>query len=377
MKIGILTQPLHNNYGGILQAFALQTTLQRLGHEPWILQREFNYNELRFWWHYNAGNVARALLGKPLPPFTWEKYKHPESPFTHAFINEHINPRTPYLLTTRSLREECSRLALDAYVVGSDQVWRPMYSPRIEDYFLGFLAPDDDALRIAYSASFGTDDWEYSLGQAARCAALLQRFSAVSVRERGGISLCGRLGRKDAIQTLDPTLLLSPADYEALAAGAAPSPGRLFCYVLDRSASKKELIRNTSAQTGLPAFEVMPAIAAERRKKSPDIVYPSPAQWLRAFMDAEAVITDSFHGTVFSILFHRPFVALGNTARGQARFTSLLALFGLEHRLLPATTSAQQISAALREPVDWDSTDRRLNQMREVSIQFLTKSLKR
>ena len=70
MKIGILTQPLHNNYGGILQAFALQTTLQRLGHEPWILQREFNYNELRFWWHYNAGNVARALLGKPLPPFT-------------------------------------------------------------------------------------------------------------------------------------------------------------------------------------------------------------------------------------------------------------------------------------------------------------------
>ena len=252
-----------------------------------------------------------------------------------------------------------------------------MYSPRIEDYFLGFLAPDDDALRIAYSASFGTDDWEYSPGQAARCAALLQRFSAVSVRERGGISLCCRLGRKDAIQTLDPTLLLSPADYEALAAGAAPSPGRLFCYVLDRSASKKELIRNTSAQTGLPAFEVMPAIAAERRKKSPDIVYPSPAQWLRAFMDAEAVITDSFHGTVFSILFHRPFVALGNTARGQARFTSLLALFGLEHRLLPATASAQQISAALREPVDWDSTDRRLNQMREVSIQFLTKSLKR
>ena len=377
MKIGILTQPLHNNYGGILQAFALQTTLQRLGHEPWILQREFNYNTWRFWWHYNAGNVARALLGKPLPPFTWEKYKHPESPFTHAFINEHIRPRTPYLLTTRSLREECSRLALDAYVVGSDQVWRPMYSPRIEDYFLGFLSPDDDALRIAYSASFGTDDWEYSLGQAARCAALLQRFSAVSVRERGGISLCCRLGRKDAIQTLDPTLLLSPADYEALAAGAAPSPGRLFCYVLDRSASKKELIRNTSAQTGLPAFEVMPAIAAERRKKSPDIVYPSPAQWLRAFMDAEAVITDSFHGTVFSILFHRPFVALGNTARGQARFTSLLALFGLEHRLLPATTSAQQISAALREPVDWDSTDRRLNQMREVSIQFLTKSLKR
>ena len=94
-------------------------------------------------------------------------------------------------------------------------------------------------------------------------------------------------------------------------------------------------------------------------------------------MDAEAVITDSFHGTVFSILFHRPFVALGNTARGQARFTSLLTLFGLEHRLFPATTSAQQISAALREPVDWDSTDRRLNQMREVSIQFLTKSLKR
>ena len=377
MKIGILTQPLHHNYGGILQAYALQTTLRRMGHEPWILQREFNYNELRYWRHYNAGNVARMLLGKPLPPFTWEKYKHLEAPLTHAFINEHISPRTPYLKTTRALREECSRLGIEAYVAGSDQVWRPMYSPRIEDYFFGFLTPDDASLRIAYSASFGTDEWEYSHKQAARCAALLSRFTAVSVREHSGISLCRRLGRTDAVQTLDPTLLLSPADYETLATSSAPSPGNLFCYILDRSASKKELIRNTSTQTGLQTFEVMPTVIAERRKKSADIVYPSPVQWIHAFMDAQAVVTDSFHGTVFSILFHRPFVALGNSARGQARFTSLLALFGLERRLLPTTASAQQISAALQESVDWDSTDKRLNQMREVSIQFLTKSLKR
>ncbi len=377
MKIGILTQPLHNNYGGMLQAYALQSTLRRLGHEPWILQREHNYAEPGNIWRYDVKNVARFLMGRPLTLFTWEVTKHRESRLTHAFIERHITPRTGYLKTTRALRDECRRLGIEAYVVGSDQVWRPMYSPRIENYFLDFLLADDPSLRVAYAASFGTDEWEYSAEQAARCGALLRRFTAVSVRERGGVDLCQRLGRPDAVQVLDPTLLLSPENYETLAAGAAVSPGRLFCYVLDRTPAIKHLLSSVAERINLSPFEVMPKKNAGYRGAGEDGVYPDPAQWIRAFMDAQYVVTDSFHGTVFSILFHRPFVALGNSSRGQARFTSLLSLFGLENRLLSADASREEVAAMLHTPVDWARVDERLAEQRNYSIQFLTKSLKR
>lgn len=377
MKIGILTQPLHYNYGGILQAYALQTVLRRLGHEPWILQRDHDYRLPKYWWKYNVMNVARLLLRRPLAPFTWEVDRHPESRLTHEFLAKHVCPRTGYLRTTRALREECRRLGIEAYVVGSDQVWRPVYSPCLSNYFLDFLAPDDPAPRVAYAASFGTDEWEYSRRQAVRCGRLLRRFTAVSVREAGGVSLCRRLGREDAVQVLDPTMLLDTTDYEQLAAGAPASSGDLFCYVLDRTPAKRRLLQDVCTHTGRHAFEVMPAIIGQRRKENEANIYPAPERWLRAFMDAEAVVTDSFHGSVFSILFHRPFVALGNAARGQARFTALLSRFGLEKRLLSQSASPEEIAGVLREPVDWADVEARRTRLRDASLQFLTQNLKR
>ena len=159
-------------------------------------------------------------------------------------------------------------------------------------------------------------------------------------------------------------------------AGEPRSAGDFFCYVLDRSAGTEALKRSVAGALGLTAFEVMPRVSGAAPAGTPigERVFPSVTAWLRAFMDAEYVLTDSFHGSVFSIIFHRPFVALGNAGRGQARFHSLLGLFGLEDRLV-TTGRAEDVAARLREPIDWARVDRIKREWQVKSTEFLSKAL--
>ena len=109
------------------------------------------------------------------------------------------------------------------------------------------------------------------------------------------------------------------------------------------------------------------------KKHLNDCVFPSVTKWLRAFMDAEMVITDSFHGCVFSIIFNKPFWVVGNKERGQARFSSLLSLFKLEDRLI----SVDDIeSINWNTPIDWDSINNTKKEWQDLSLSFLTENLK-
>ena len=378
MKIGILTQPLRTNYGGLLQCWALQRVLRGMGHEAWVVQRTYRFHAFWRWGGRLAKNVVRLLLGRRWITWTSRGDEAVIGQHTRRFIERQIAPRTAPIYSTRGLRADYARQGYDAYVVGSDQVWRPAYSPCQTNYFLDFLPSAAQVRRVAYAASFGTDEWEYPSGLAARCRRLASRFDAVSVRESGGVGLCRERLGVAAAHVLDPTLLHGREAYERLVleAGEPRSAGDLFCYVLDRSDGTDALKRSVASALGRTAFEVMPRVSGAAPVGTPmeDRVFPPVTAWLRAFMDAECVLTDSFHGSVFSILFHRPFVALGNAGRGQARFRSLLGLFGLEDRLV-TTGRAEDVVSKLREPVDWTRVDGIKAEWQAKSMEFLRKAL--
>lgn len=378
MKIGILTQPLHTNYGGLLQCWALQHVLLAMGHDAWVVRRVKNSHSFFFWARIRLRNVVCKLFGRPKLVWLSRKDEAAISQQTRPFIDRYITPRTELIYSTHALRNDFERQRYDAYIVGSDQVWRPRYSPCQPNYFLDFLPQDSRVKRIAYAASFGTEQWEFSSRLTSQCATLARRFNAVSVREANGVHLCAEHLDTQAMQVLDPTLLLKTEDYERLVheQDEPTSPGTLFCYLLDRSPETAFFKQALERGLGLTAFEVMPRAIGMQRPDVPieSRIYPRVTQWLRAFMDAQCVLTDSFHGCAFAILFNRPFVVIGNQRRGQARFHSLLSTFGLEERLV-LTEKADDITACMKRPIDWADVNLRLSEWRTLSMDFLRNAL--
>jgi polysaccharide pyruvyl transferase WcaK-like protein len=243
---------------------------------------------------------------------------------------------------TINSNKEFSRLQkykFEAFIVGSDQVWRPKYSPCITNYFLDFLDGNHSVKKIAYAASFGVADWEFTPKQTQSCAKLAKQFDAVSVREDSAVELCNKYLRVDACHLLDPTMLLTKEDYIRLInqENIPTKENILFSYILNESGMKTYMIQETAKKLNLNIVSGMPANSFHlktSKKDLSDCVFPSIAEWLAGFRDAEFVVTDSFHGVVFSIIFNKPFFAIGNEQRGMDRFISLLKLFKLESRLI-------------------------------------------
>lgn len=378
MKIGILTQPLYCNYGGIVQCYALQTVLQRMGQNTVILQREFNRRySIKGACIYYAKHFIKLLMRRRS---SWHYYVSQKrrdyiAQNTYHFIEKHINPRSQHCYSLEELRTEVDNLNLDAIIVGSDQVWRPDYSPCQPNYFLDFLGKDERIKRISYAASFGSDDWTFDDDLTALCGDLLRQFKAVSVREQSAIKLCREHFNVDAVQTLDPTMLLEAFDYRKLYDVNRKKRGSLFCYVLDRSLEKKNVIAKIVQNTKLQPFESMPELSDETYNLYKDIVrcvYPPVENWLSAFDDAEMIVTDSFHGTVFSIIYNKPFWVIANEGRGMARFQSLLSVYGLEERLL---TTSSLSSVDFGKEIDWNKVNLKRKHLQQVSLDFLLTAL--
>ena len=370
MKIAILTLPLHTNYGGILQAYALQTVLERMGHEVVHLQSKVEYPRLhnpavmplvwvkRLYRKYFQGDRALSVFNHP--------YKSVREN-TDRFISNNLNCR---FLTPEEWNEGLAR-EYDAFVVGSDQVWRPIYTPDVTRFFTAFLG-HSDICRIAYAASFGVDVNEFSNEQIACGREYLKLFSGISVREESGIRLCKELFDVQTSQALDPTMLLRREDYQRFASTAPQSPGNLMVHVLDRTDEKDAFIAGFAEKRGLVPFYAnskaeMPwdvDISARERKQ------PPLENWLRGFADAEFVLTDSFHACVFSILFHKPFGVFANLERGLSRIESLLSPLGLMDRCI------SDPSKQLDSVIDWSRVDDTLGRWRQKSMDFLIDSLK-
>lgn len=329
MKIAILTQPLFNNYGGLLQAFALQKYLKDDGHD--VLTVDFYKEEptLRDRAREVAYNlICKYVLRRPVANvFPMSKCRQREiAQHTARFCAENI--KTTQTVRTLGEFDYIKNYDFEAYVVGSDQVWRPIYSPGLPAFFLDFVK-GSDVRRIAYAASFGTDNCnEYTKQDLSNYSQSLRKFDAIGVRESSAVDMCREYFSADAIHVIDPTLLLDKTDYAALVNKdhIAVSEGDMMVYVLDKNPIKQEMVKKVASIKGLSPFTVMQDVVTG--------IFPPVTAWLRGVMDAKFVVTDSFHGVAFSIIFNKPFIAIANKGRGLARFTSILELFQLNDRLV-------------------------------------------
>lgn len=368
MKIGILTQPLRTNYGGLLQAYALQTALRRLGHEVMIVNRCYtNPNKSLLSRILRIKNIiiGRSVACKNINDIAFAEKN------TSRFIQEKYT-LTEAIYTTKALEACLVKENFGAIVVGSDQVWRPRYSPNIFNYFLDFCA-GKAVKRYSYAASFGVDTWEFSQQETEICSKLAKQFNGITVREASAVKLCKEhLGVK-AQHVLDPTLLLSQQDYKALLKdNTHTSGGKLFTYILDAGAEKESIINKLSEVAGLKPFICMPKLkfTYQNAKKSlKDCQYPAVEQWIQSFIDAEMVITDSFHGTAFSIIFNKPFWVLANPRRGNTRMESLLETFGLKDRMINSENIGQK---DLKASINWEKVNTIKEDLKVESMSFLS-----
>ncbi len=376
MRVAIVTLPLHTNYGGLLQAYALRKAIGSLGHEATVLDLKEKMpapKGLQAPLKY-AGRMFRKMLkGKDGPEVFREKRYARELPVLSAnvlpFISEYIDPRM--IDSYSDVKED----EFDAFVVGSDQVWRPRFFSPIEDAFLAFTE-GWNVRRAAYAASFGTDELEYEYMQLETCSKLLENFDGVSVREDSAVRLCEEwLDYEGAQHVLDPVMLLDSGDYREIASGAKEHKaiGKISTYILDRSDEKKHVIDFVSKVSGMDIHDCSVYPYVDDRPVEERAV-PALEEWLAAFADAEFIVTDSFHGCVLSILMHKRFIAVGNSHRGMARLKSLLDMFGLDMRLVHGIDPEDDGEFFMSDP-DWGTIDRILEEKRNESMAFLKHSL--
>ena len=345
VKIGILTLPLRHNYGGILQAYALQTVIRDLGCDahlirlsPHLTVAERGVVHLKNAVKWLTGRTPRRCLSeRALDEVVYRS--------TNYFIGENIKPATRIIESIGALRRLDREERYDAYVVGSDQVWRREYTKRFERaYSVAFTKRN--VVRVAYAASFGV-----GLNARPRDVGVsrdaLQKFAYVSTREESGAAICKNVLGVDADVVLDPTMLLDRSRYEKFAAGQRDQwRGGLFEYFLDRTAVKNAVSYKIQKSLNVPVFALdVPNMESDAPLEA--LIMKPVEEWIQCFRHASYIVTDSFHGCVFAIIFNKPFSVLPNLARGGDRFQTLLQRFELTHRIIDASGNPDL------GPIDW------------------------
>lgn len=376
MKIGIITYWQSNdNYGQVLQCFALQQQLKKMGHEPFLIKyaplkkrMSFGHKLLRTLLIYPVfQKIYVTLLAKRLAS------KNQQRRFAEF--------RERNILTNGVIYRGFSDLRnnpplADCYICGSDQVWG-MLLDRDENqaFYLNFGG--NDVKRVAYAASFGRDEYPVELND--KLHKMLLRFDAVSVRECTGVDICAKVG-VSAIDVLDPTLLLSIKDYEPFM--EVPKINTKFFYTYSLNiASSEELHWNKlleyATKQGLTSISTTSSgyMMAKELCRGTNYVYATIPQWLGYIRNAEFVATTSFHGVAFCLILHKNFIFFplkGTHSKGNSRVISLLDSVGLKEKIFDNEVSIKQ---CIEHPIDWSVVDKMLEHKRNLSVDFLRNSL--
>lgn len=362
MNVALLTYNLGQNYGGILQAYALFNTLKNSGCKPELLYLRTE-SEKTWKWYLKINFLSKFT--RKYNKLLHEEYIYQE---LHEFVKREFVPRTKQLKENDFYNLPTEKY--DAFIVGSDQVWRARMFKYIEFAFFSFVN-DTNAKLISYAPSFGVDTWDYSEDETKRFSEQISKFKAISVREVSGIKLCEENLGRSPVHVLDPTLLLSKDDYIGLIDNTVTTHEGVLTYILDETDDKSILINEVSDSLSLPTFKV----GAKKNMSTniEEMKYPPVESWLAGFKNANFIITDSFHGCVFSVIFNKPFIVYGNQKRGMARFQSFLELLGLEDRLVTSFSEAKE--SLWTESIDWTMVNNRLGAQRENSLKYLSDSL--
>lgn len=359
--VGILTfqWASNRNFGASLQAYAHKTLINK------ILKNK-NTQIINF----NPTTIT--LKGKILIYFTAKNFKK----YNKKFLN--LTKKITSLESLRILNDK-----FNIFIVGSDQVWRGIWLLESKKhYFFDFV--NDDKKKIAYAASFGVDYWEGDEKLTKEIKPLIKRFDYISVREESGIDICkNTFGIDNAVCVLDPTLMISREDYQPILDDWQDKSHLKKKYIahmlLDDTAELKKESQNIAdylkANINYIKGKEIKIFKKELKLFGRKLLkYNKVSQWLTYLKDAELVITDSFHCTVFSLIFHKKFVVVANPERGIARLETLLGKVGLQDRFFTDIKDVMK-SGILDKEIDYNEVDKKLEVHRKYSMDFLKKAL--
>lgn len=364
MKIGLLTLTPSHNYGGILQTVALYSHLKSLGHEVTLIDSQ---PLIPLW----KKVIFKMMEVTPFQNLKNKKEIKRKASQLALFIKKNLSNLSEAIYHSDDLKRLVEKQKFDAVVVGSDQVWRYQYIKQgdYSVYFLNFKV-DFPVKKIAYAASFGKDSWE-APAEVKKIKSLIKDFSAVSVREKTGVDLCRELfGFERSAHVLDPTILVGEEFYSDFFTENILTNEPIVTYILDKNESKAKVI-NSVAKNKLHSSKGQQIVNLGEKHNGK---YYSVEEWLSYIENASFVLTDSFHGMVFSILFKKQFVVIGNHERGLSRFTSFLSSLDLEDRLL-LSDKPSDLEAIIDSIIDYKTVTAKIEKLQEVSKQFLTDAL--
>ena len=368
IKIGIITYHFVNNYGACMQAWALQQYLIRRGFASEII--DYRPSHLEEGGTFFCPKSFRDIFS--LGFLILLKIRHVIGNFSQSkglkkakFEEFH---KRYFVLSSKKFFEGDSLEALsseyDLFICGSDQIWNSSRQYGIdENYFLNFVK--EDFKKVSYAASFGkkTLDNRYS----SRIRSLLKNFKAISIREPSGIKVLREIGISHAEHVLDPTLLIG-GDYENAIEPSFTKP-YAFSYVL-RS-------KNMANKVNLSVSKLfnLEIISSENLKGHTDVL--SPWEWVGHFKKAKYIITNSYHGTLFSIIFKKPFIFValsGKKVEYNERAVSLLSCVGLENNIVTDCDPAK--IEEILENTNFKNAYYKLSQMRYNSEKFVDDVIK-
>lgn len=373
-KAGIITYwETDNNYGTVLQNYALQHFLKNNGVQPFLIRINFSKGKNRFDFYrkefeekgFFSGiqKLCAGVFRKVFRIIFRVSKKEGERQFS-VFIEKNLSP-TNVFTSFSELKRDCPDA--DFYIAGSDQIWNTYgktdaeIGEDIRVYLLEFVPTG--VKKIACAASFGSTDFDEGFKQVFKKA--LKEFDFVSVREKSGLDICHKLEIDDAYLQPDPTMLLSADEYRGIKSNVqVPSSSYILLYLLDNTTDFSiGKLKNFARRTGRKIIYVSGNYLQRINffKKT----YPTIEEWLGLFDHADAVVTNSFHGTVFSIIFNKMFMFLpqhGTFEKQNMRISSLLEYFGLEERVFK-----NRSLSSLFEPVDWKKTNMKLKEIRHES----------
>jgi hypothetical protein len=339
MKIGIITFHWAINCGAILQAYALQTYLSRMGHEVKIINYIpintidcliNSFRTKRVW--RIPGNIFECLKKSSvyLNEYQFEKFRKKYLNLSNLYTSNKILKSNPP--------------HYDVYICGSDQIWNPSLTMSGErSYFLDFGG--SDIKRIAYAASFGCKSWKFS-------RSLLANFNAISVRENSGRRIVKEMGINDVCVMPDPTLLLEAKDYYKFVSSV--EKGFVFFYILHQDQKVIERVKNY----------------IEQSNKIVESKNVGIEEWLTLIKGSDIVITNSFHGMVFSIIFNKPFIVVLVEKSGMNdRVFTLLERLGLEDRVIEYYNE-EKIEDIMKREIDWERVEKEIDCMRKEALNF-------
>ena len=341
------------NYGSLMTYYSLYRVIQGLGYSVTMIDR---------------------------PGFA------PDNPLFHThgrrFAKENYEAITP-VFGFREMRK--LNAYADSFVIGSDQVWNfGISKPYQGAFFLNFL--EDQKRRLSYAASFGHAGFYAPEQERLIAKGHLEKFDAISVREKDAIKITKDTFGLKATRVLDPVFLAAPEIFDELieksAAKNQPLAKEPFIatYFLDPSPAKRKVLQGLAGALDLPSVHLLDGYLEHFEKNKEALNLENTAEnlqvedWLYYIKNCHYLVTDSCHGASFAILFQKPFICIANESRGMSRFQSLGKLFGLEKRFMTEQEALQRRKKLL-QPIDYAAVNKILKHERKVSTEWLAKAL--